>query len=429
MSMSRVNEAQERATLMALWRAALSAAEIPGRFTPFLPPVPPGRTVVVGAGKGAAAMAREFDAVWPGSLSGAVVTRHGYGLPDYSGRIEVFEAGHPVPDAQSVEAAERITALLHDLGQDDLVVALISGGASALLVGLPPGVTLEDKQAVTRQLLSCGASIGEINTVRKHMSTVKGGQLAQMVGAARVVTLAVSDIPGDDIAAVGSGPTIADSTTITEARAILNKHAIVLPGSIERYLRTSKDESRPARPRPTDEAHLVVTPAGSLEAAAKLAEVKGYEAVILGDDLEDEARELGAEHAQRALSLLNEGRRTCLLSGGETTVTIRGKGRGGRNSEYLLGLTIALDGRSGVSAVAADTDGIDGSEDNAGAFTFASTLPRATERGLDAQAYLDQNDSYHFFAELGDLLITGPTYTNVNDFRAILIDPSAENGK
>lgn len=414
-------ELAQRAHLLSLWDAALNAADISGKYAPFMPDVPRGRTIVIGGGKGAAAMAQEFEAVWKAPLTGAVVTRHGYGLSSYSGRIDVLEAGHPVPDAQSVVAGQKMIDLVRGLDADDLVVALISGGASALLVGLPDGVTLDDKQAITQQLLGCGASIGEMNIVRKHLSTIKGGRLARLASPARVVTFAVSDIPGDDIGSIGSGPTIPDNSAATEARAILDKYAISVPPSIDEHLRAS-EQVELEQDQETN-AHLVVTPAGALAAAAHRAKAEGYEPIVLGDDLEGEAVDLGREHAQLALALQNEGRRVCLISGGETTVTIRGKGRGGRNSEYQLALALALKGRKGIAALAADTDGIDGSEDNAGALVFSSTLSRAEQCGLDAQACLYANDSYSFFAGLRDLLITGPTYTNVNDFRAILVDP------
>jgi len=422
-------ENAQRALLMKLWDAALGSADIAGKYGPFLPAVPRGRTVVIGAGKGAAAMAREFDAVWPGPLGGAVVTRHGYGLPFWKGRIDVLEAGHPVPDESSVAAGRKMGELIEGLGEDDLVIALISGGASALLIGLPDGVTLEDKQALTRQLLASGASIGEINLVRKHVSTVKGGKLARLAGPAPLVTFAVSDIPGDDIAAIGSGPTIADRTTLAEAMAILERHGVAVPTAIVRHFERERANAATVPPeRPNDSAHLVVTPAASLQAAAGVARTAGFEPVILGDDLEGEARELGATHAQMALGLMEQGRKCCLLSGGETTVTIAADGRGGPNGEYLLGLVRALDGAPGISAMSADTDGIDGSEDNAGALAFASTLARAAAQGMDPCDSLARNDSYGFFSAVGDLLMTGPTYTNVNDFRAILIDPAVAEG-
>lgn len=422
------HEEVQRGLLLDLFAAALDAADITGKFDPVLPPVPAGRTVVVGAGKGGAAMAREFDRVWPGPLSGCVITRHGFGLADYAGRIAVEEAGHPVPDQASVAGAEKLTSLVSGLGHDDLVIALISGGASALLVGLPEGVALAEKQELTRALLGCGASITEINTVRKHISTIKGGRLARRAAPARVVTFAVSDIPGDDITAIGSGPTVPDHTTAGEALAILRRYAIAVPASIIRHL-AGAEAATGTGPAMRTEAHLVVKPADSLAAAAVVAEAAGYRVINLGDDLEGEASELGAAHAALALEELAQGQRVCILSGGETTVTLRGKGgRGGRNTEYLLGLALGLGGLAGIAALAADTDGIDGSEDNAGALAFASTLERARAAGADARASLAANDAYDFFAATGDLLVTGPTQTNVNDFRAILIDPIGSAG-
>lgn len=422
-SRSKFDDDQHR-QLLALFAAALNAADIKGKFDPVLPMVPAGRTVVVGAGKGAAAMARELDRVWPGELSGAVVTRHGFGLPDYAGRIDVIEAGHPVPDEASVAGAARLSSLVYDLGSDDLVIALISGGASALLAGLPDGVVLDDKKAVTKALLSCGATISEINTVRKHISTIKGGRLARLAAPAHVVTFAVSDIPGDDIAAIGSGPTVFDRTTPSDALAILKRYGITFPVSIERCLEVVLTETRAIGGEPArNEAHLVVKPADSLAAAAARAEASGYQVINLGDDLEGEASELGAAHARLALELQAKGERACLLSGGETTVTLKAKGRGGRNTEYLLALALGLAGQPGISALAADTDGIDGSENNAGALIFPSTIARAAALGQDPSASLATNNSYGFFAAIGDLLITGPTLTNVNDFRAILVEP------
>ena len=419
-------EEAQRRQLLALWDAALAAADITGKFDPILPAVPKGRTVVIGAGKGAAAMARELDRVWPGELSGTVVTRHGFGLPDYAGRIGVVEAGHPVPDEASVAGATALMRLVSGLGRDDLVIALISGGASALLVGLPEGVSLAEKQELTRALLGCGASIAEINTVRKHISAIKGGRLARQACPARVVTFAVSDIPGDDIAAIGSGPTVPDSTTPAQAKAILARYGLAVPASIERHLNGTETPSAVSEcgAEAGNAAHLVVRPADSLDAAARLAQQAGYRVVNLGDALEGEASELGAAHARLARELVAGGEPVCILSGGETTVTLLARGRGGRNSEYALGLALGLAGQAGIAALAADTDGIDGSEDNAGALVFPSTLTRAAGAGIDPAARLAGNDTYGFFKGIGDLLITGPTMTNVNDFRAILIDPA-----
>jgi hydroxypyruvate reductase len=329
-----------------------------------------------------------------------------------------------VPDEASLAGATKLAGLVDELSQDDLVIALISGGASALLVGLPDGVSLDDKKSVTKALLSCGAPISEINTVRKHISTIKGGRLAQLAAPAHVVTFAVSDIPGDDIAAIGSGPTVSDNTAPRDALGILNRYAIVIPDAIARCLELAQTEvGEMERAAGRSEAHLVVKPSDSLAAAAAQAEAAGYRVINLGDDLEGEASELGAAHARLALELQAKGERACLLSGGETTVTLKAMGRGGRNTEYLLGLAFGLTGQPGIAALAADTDGVDGSEDNAGALIFPSTIARADAKGLDPAASLATNDSYGFFEAIKDLLITGPTLTNVNDFRVILIDP------
>lgn len=417
-------EEGQRTLLYALFRAALDAATIEGKLDRFLPGVPSGRTIVVGAGKAAAAMASELDRVWPGSLSGAVVTPYGNAISSYRGRIEVLEASHPVPDQQSVIAGERMVGLLADLTADDQVIALISGGASALMVGLPEGITLADKRAVTNALLASGAPIAEINAVRRQLSTIKGGGLARLAGPARVVTLAISDIPGDALDAIGSGPTIISDRSVSACRAILARYNIVPPSAIARYLarNSSADSGQDWRPR--DLAHVVVRPRDCLAAAARVAQAAGFTPIVLGDDLQGEARELGAKHAQLARQIYCEGRRACLISGGETTVTVRAQGRGGRNGEYLLGALVELAGQPGIAALAADTDGIDGSEDNAGAVVFGSSIRRAEALGMDARASLAANDSYTFFAAVGDLIMTGPTRTNVNDFRAIVIDPA-----
>lgn len=417
-------EEGQRTLLYALFRAALDAASIEGKLDRFLPGVPSGRTIVVGAGKAAAAMASELDRVWPGSLSGAVVTPYGNAISSYRGRIEVLEASHPVPDQQSVIAGERMVGLLADLTADDQVIALISGGASALMVGLPEGITLADKRAVTNALLASGAPIAEINAVRRQLSTIKGGGLARLAGPARVVTLAISDIPGDALDAIGSGPTIISDRSVSAYRAILARYNIVPPSAIARYLarNSSADSGQDWRPR--DLAHVVVRPRDCLAAAARVAQAAGFTPIVLGDDLQGEARELGAKHAQLARQIYCEGRRACLISGGETTVTVRAQGRGGRNGEYLLGALVELAGQPGIAALAADTDGIDGSEDNAGAVVFGSSIRRAEALGMDARASLAANDSYTFFAAIGDLIMTGPTRTNVNDFRAIVIDPA-----
>ena len=413
--------AVDRAFLVSLFEAAVAAADpalaIPGT----LPPPPPGRTVVVGAGKAAASMAAVVERAWDGPLSGLVVTRDGHGTP--TERIEVVEAAHPVPDGRGREAAGRILKLARDLGADDLLLVVMSGGASALLIQPAPGLSLEDKQAVNRALLTSGAPIDEMNCVRKHLSAIKGGRLAAAAAPARVVALAISDVPGDDPAVIGSGPTVGDPTTVADALAILVKYGLTPPPAVAAWLAGGTAET----PKPGDaslasaETHVIATPMMALEAAAARAWAAGYEVEILGDALEGEARELAAEHAALALRRRAEGRRLALLSGGETTVTVRGEGRGGRNAEYMLGLALALDGAEGIRAIACDTDGTDGTEDNAGAIADPDSLARARDLGLDPVAALGRNDAYSIFQALGDLVISGPTLTNVNDFRAVVI--------
>lgn len=414
-----------RTLLSLLFETAVRAGRAEGRLAAFLPPPPAGRTLVIGAGKAAAAMAAELDRLWPGELEGAVVTRYGYTLPTYAGRIRVLEAAHPVPDANSLAAARILLDLVRGLTAEDLVIALLSGGASALLVSPVAGMTLTEKQAVNRALLRSGAAIDEMNCVRKHLSAIKGGRLALAALPAQVLTLAISDIPGDDITVIGSGPTLPDPTSREEALAILDRYGIDIPAAVRTYLYSPAGETpKPGDPRLARvHGHIVVRPLDALQAAAHTAQAAGYEPVILGDALEGEARDLGAQQAKLALAARAAGRRVCLLSGGETTVTLRGTGRGGRNSEYLLGLAAALAGAAGIHALAGDTDGIDGSEENAGAFLSPDSLDRARALGIDPEAALDNNDAYSFFQALGDLLVTGPTCTNVNDFRAILVDP------
>jgi glycerate 2-kinase len=416
---------EPRAFLRSLFDAALAAAEPAKAVPPHLPKPPKGRTIVVGAGKAAASMARAVEEHWPGPLSGLVVTRYGHGVP--CRRIEVVEAAHPVPDAKGREAAQRILESVKNLSGDDLVLALISGGGSALLVLPAYGVSLEDKQAVTSALLKSGAAIDEMNTVRKHLSGIKGGRLATMAHPAEVVTLAVSDVPGDSPAVIASGPTVPDPTTYADAAAVLSKYGIIPPDSVARRFSAAADET----PKPGDRRlsrtrySLIARPLASLEAAAAVARARGVTPVILGDALEGEAREVGKVMAGIARSAALHGMPAkppvVLLSGGETTVTVRGKGRGGRNAEFLLALAVALGGDTRISAIAGDTDGIDGSEDNAGALLLPETLMRAEARGLDAKARLADNDGYGFFSGIGDLVVTGPTLTNVNDFRAVLI--------
>ncbi len=420
--------------LKRLLDAALAAAD-PARSVPqHLPPPPVGRTIVVGAGKAAAAMARAVEEHWPGALEGIVVTRYGHAVP--CRRIEVVEASHPVPDAAGADAARRILASVEGLGRDDLVLCLISGGASALLALPAPGLTLDDKRAVTAALLRSGAAIGEMNCVRKHLSAIKGGRLAAAAQPAAVVTLAISDVAGDDPAVIGSGPTVPDPSTFAEARAILARYAIVPPPAVARRLAAAEDET----PKPNDPLferciyRLVATPQMALARAASAARAEGLTPVVLGDRIEGEAREAAKVMAgiarQAAAQRLVVGERAVplpavLLSGGETTVTVRGHGRGGPNAEFILALALALEGAPRIHALACDTDGIDGSEDNAGAICGPDTLVRARALGLDLGAYLADNDAWGAFDRLGDLVVTGPTLTNVNDFRAILVTAGA----
>ena len=411
--------------LRTLFDAAVAAAQPALSLAAFLPEAPRGRTVVIGAGKAATTMAQALDAAWPAALSGVVVTRHGQRQP--CRRIEVLEAAHPVPDAHSVAAAARMLDAVRGLGADDLVICLISGGGSSLLVQPAAGLTLADKQAINRALLASGADIAAMNCVRKHLSAIKGGRLAAACAPARVVTLAISDVPGDEPAVIASGPTVADATSCTDALAILDRYRITLPPAVRAALEAGELET----PKPDDacfarcEYHLIATPMRSLEAAAAVARAAGVTPLILGDALEGEAAEVAKVHAGIARSIAQHGRpltAPCvLLSGGETTVTVRGRGRGGRNVEFLLALAVALDGHPRVHALAADTDGVDGAEDIAGALCDPTTLARARALGIDPKASLADNDGHGFFGALGDALVTGPTDTNVNDFRAILV--------
>ena len=408
--------------LRAMFDAAVAAADPLKCVPPHLPEPPPGRTVAIGAGKGSAAMARAVEDNWPGELSGLVVTRYDYGMA--CGRIEIVEAAHPVPDAAGRDAAQRMLAIARSLGPDDLCLALISGGASALLTLPATGLTLDDKQELNLQLLRCGAKISEMNCVRKHLSAIKGGRLALAAAPARVVTLMISDVPGDDPGIIGSGPTIADETTFADARVVLERYGIEPPAAVADHLAGAADET-PNLDHPvfaTAESRLVAVPSVSLEAAAAVARAAGVAPVVLGDALEGEARELAVEHAAMALALKGAAPApSVLLSGGETTVTVSGAGSGGRNTEYMLGLALALDGAPGIHAIACDTDGIDGSEDNAGASVTPDTIARARAAGLDPSALLERNDTFTLFERLGDLVKTGPTFTNVNDFRAVLV--------
>ncbi len=432
--------ADPRAFLRALYDAAVQRALPAHTMAAHLPPPPRGRTVVIGAGKAGGAMAAALDALWPAEapLSGLVVTRYDHVPPAYKarpGRIEVVEARHPVPDAAGRQAAERIAALAQGLTADDLVLCLISGGGSALLSLPAPGLTLEDKQAVNQALLKSGAAIDEMNCVRKHLSAIKGGRLATRCAPARVVTLLISDVPGDAPEIIASGPTVPDSSTCADALAIVRRYGITLPPAALQGLDSGAFESpKPGDPRFDGHAvHMIATPQQSLEAAAAVARAAGIEAHILSDEMEGESREVGKVQAALARAVARRGApfaRPCvILSGGETTVTVKRRdsgasgapGRGGRATEFLLGCAIALQGQPGVWVLAADTDGIDGIEDNAGAVVTPDTLARAAAQGMKAPEFLDRNDAYGFFAPLGDLVVPGPTFTNVNDFRALLV--------
>jgi glycerate 2-kinase len=412
--------------LKALFSAAVDAAAPDTCVAPHLPERPKGRTIVIGAGKASGAMAKAVEDHWQGPLEGLVVTRYGHKLP--TTRIEVIEAGHPVPDSAGREAAARILKMVQGLGADDLVLCLISGGGSALLALPAAGVSLADKQAVNKALLKSGATIGEMNAVRKHLSAIKGGRLALAASPARVVTLMISDVPGDDPSVIASGPTVADPSSNAEALAILGKYGIAAPPSVVARLKSESDETpKPGDPRLAKvENIMIATPQASLEAAASVARKAGVMPVILGNAIEGESRDVALVHAGIARQCADYGQPAMppcvLLSGGETTITLKGKGKGGRNTEFLLALAIALEGKPGINALAADTDGIDGSENNAGALISPDTLARAAAAGLDAKAMLADNDPYGFFVALGDLLVTGPTLTNVNDFRAVLIE-------
>ena len=428
---NRAMNQADRALLRQLFDAAVAAVApavcLPGHL-PAAATAGGGRTVVVGAGKAAAAMAAVTAAALP-AAAGLVVTRYGHGVAE-TGSIEVVEAAHPVPDAAGRRAAGRMLELVQGLGADDQVICLLSGGGSALLVAPAAGLTLEDKQAVTGALLRSGASIGEINCLRKHLSALKGGRLAAAAHPAAVLTLAISDVAGDDPATIASGPTVADPTTFAQARAVLQKYAIEPPPAVAAHLAAAREETPKALdPRLVRARTVIVAGAGSaLAAAARQAEAAGYQARVLGNDIEGDSTTIAREHARLALEVRDAGQRLALLSGGETTVTIRGSGQGGPNAEYVLALALALDGAAGIAALAADSDGIDGSADNAGAICLPDTLARARAAGLDAEGHLANNDSYGFFAALGDLVMSGPTRTNVNDFRAILVAPEGGGG-
>lgn len=415
--------------LRRMFDAAIAAAQPTLCIPPFLPEAPRGRLIVIGAGKASAAMAAAVEAHWPGPLEGLVVTRYGYAVP--CERIEIVEAAHPVPDAAGLAAAERILARVSGLSSDDTVLCLISGGGSSLLPLPLPGITLEDKQAINRALLKSGATISEMNCVRRHLSAIKGGRLAAACHPARVVTLLISDVPGDNPIDIASGPTCADITTCEDALAIVRRYGIELPAHVREVLERGTGESiKPSDPRlEGNEIHLVATPQMALEAAAAVAREAGVTPWILGDSIEGEARDLGKAMAGITRQVATRAQPfsgpCVLLSGGETTVTVRGNGRGGRNVEFLLALGVALDGLPGVHALAGDTDGVDGLEEIAGALLHPDSLMRAWEQGMRPREHLDNNDGHGFFGALGDAVVTGPTLTNVNDFRAILIGASS----
>ena len=414
--------------LQALFQAAIAAAQPAHCVPPHLPRPPRGRCIVIGAGKASAAMAQAVEAHWPGPLSGLVVTRYGHGVP--CRHIEIVEAAHPVPDEAGLLAAQRMLDLVSGLTADDLVLCLISGGGSALLPLPLPGLTLADKQAVSRALLRSGATISEMNCVRRHLSAIKGGRLAAACHPAKVVTLLISDVPGDPPCDIASGPTVGDPTACEDARAILRRYGIVVPEAVQALLDTHAAESiKPDDPRLAGcETRIIATPQQSLEAAAAVALAAGVQPHILSDSIEGEARHVGQVLAALARQVARHGMPftppCVLLSGGETTVTVRGEGRGGRNVEFLLSLGVALNGLPGVHALAGDTDGVDGQEEIAGAYLAPDSLQRAWAAGIRPRDSLDRNDAHGFFGALGDAIVTGPTLTNVNDFRAILITSS-----
>lgn len=418
-----------KALLQKMFAAAVDAAQPRHCLPQHLPPPPAGRTLVIGAGKASAEMARVVEQHWPDPLSGLVVTRYGYKVP--CERIQIIEAAHPVPDQAGLDAAHRILDLVQGLTADDLVICLISGGGSSLLPLPAEGLTLADKQALNRDLLKSGATISEMNCVRRHVSAIKGGRLAAACHPARLVTLAISDVPGDDPINIASGPTSADPTTCADALAILRRYAIAVPPPVRALLESGRGESvKPGDARlANSEIRMITTPQVALEAAARVARAAGVPAYILGDSIEGEAREVGTVLAGIARQVARFGQpfsAPCvLLSGGETTVTIRGDGRGGRNVEFLLALGVALDGHAGIHAIACDTDGVDGQEEIAGALLGPDTLERAWALGIKPRASLANNDGHGFFQALGDSVICGPTMTNVNDFRVVYVTGDA----
>jgi glycerate 2-kinase len=416
---------EPKSFLRALFDAAVAAADPMKTIEALLPPPPKGRTLVIGAGKASAEMARALEAHWQGPLSGLVVTRYGHGAE--TRHIEIVEASHPVPDQAGADAARRMLELVKGLSADDLVIALISGGGSSLLPMPLAPLTLADKQAVNRALLKSGATITEMNCVRRHLSGIKGGRLAAACAPAKVVTLSISDVPGDAPGDIASGPTVPDPTSCADALAIIAKYGIDVPADVREVLETGKGETpKPGDPSlPPYEFHLIAAPQASLEAAAAVARAQGITPYILGDSLEGESREAGTVMGgiARQVATRNQPFATpcVLLSGGETTVTVRGAGRGGRNVEFLLALAIALQGNAKIHALAGDTDGVDGAEEIAGAYCGPDTLARAWALGINPAVSLANNDGHGFFQALSDSVITGPTLTNVNDFRAILV--------
>jgi len=416
--------------LRAMFAAAIEAAQPRHCIPRFLPSRPRDRLIVVGAGKASAAMAQAVEAHWKGPLEGLVVTRYGYSVP--CSQVEIVEASHPVPDEAGEQAARRMLELVSGLSAEDTVLCLISGGGSALLPLPLPGITLADKQFVCRALLRSGASISEMNCVRRHLSGIKGGRLARACQPARIVTLLISDVPGDHPDDIASGPTVADPTCCADALAILRRYGIALPDNIKAVLESGAGESvKPGdRCLANTESHLIATPQMALEAAACVASAAGYAVSILGDSIEGEAREVGKVMAGMARHAVMHGqpvRPPCvMLSGGETTVTLRGNGRGGRNVEFLLSLGLALEGLPGVHALAGDTDGVDGIEEIAGAYLAPDSLSRAWAKGIRLMESLSDNDGHGFFSALGNSVVTGPTLTNVNDFRAILIEAGGD---
>jgi hydroxypyruvate reductase len=415
-----------RQFLLELYGSAVGAVSAEKCLPAYLPEPPKnGRTLVIGAGKGAAAMARAVEQNWKGDISGLVVTRYEHGVDCQ--RIEVVEAAHPVPDEAGRAAAGRMLEMVKGLTENDLVLCLITGGGSALLSLPAPGISLEQKQALNKALLRSGATISEMNCVRKHLSAIKGGRLALACAPARVVTLLISDVPGDDPGVIASGPTLPDPTTCDDALAVLKKYKIEVPPNVRKYLETGEGETpKPGDPRfARNEHHVIAIAQDALEAAADYAEQAGIKPYILSDGIEGESRDVALVHAAMAKQVATRGQpfqKPCvIISGGETTVTVRGSGRGGRNAEFLLSLAVALEGHPDIHAVACDTDGIDGSEDNAGALYSPDSLARGAEKDLRAKTLLENNDGYGFFSALDDLVVSGPTRTNVNDFRAVLI--------